>query len=212
MASQTAAHATGPTGKPKNCSTWAEYEEKGSSTTAALCHGGYFDNDYYDTCPSKNDCQLATIRKKHEPRLSSPPILNPARNSSTVLGQTPNVAQRVTPQPQYYPYPQPSLHPQKVPPAYSGLPTSIPARPASHPTSGYPHYQPVMPPADYPVAMQTPYGAPMHVGAEGAASPTFLPQSSEGTFSRLGKNVAQGMMSAAGWHVFSYMRYVDIFK
>jgi hypothetical protein len=52
--------ATGPTGKTKNCDTWAEYEPPMSSSFANLCNGGSFEGYRWQACPSRLECRNAT--------------------------------------------------------------------------------------------------------------------------------------------------------
>ena len=59
--------------------------------------------------------------------------------------------------------------------------------------------------------LRTPFVAPSeHYGGE--IVPTYLPDESENTWERMGKNMAQGMLAAAGWVLYNYCRNVDLFK
>jgi hypothetical protein len=63
---------------------------------------------------------------------------------------------------------------------------------------------------EWPMAMQTPYAAPMFLH-NGGISPTFLPSEEESVFCRLFKNLAQGWIASTGWHIWDYSRTVDLF-
>ena len=93
---------------------------------------------------------------------------------------------------------------------------SPPAQPnaanLNYPGVPYPMYvpTPVQPPQQFPQSMQTPFAAPIPFHAVGV-SPTFLPDEDEGIFSRLGKNIGQGMIPSTGWHIYDFARTVDMF-
>jgi hypothetical protein len=67
-----------------------------------------------------------------------------------------------------------------------------------------------VPAGTLPVALQTPYAAPMAHGY-GMVTPTFLPVRQEDVFPRLFSNIAQGMVGATGHHLLDYARVVDMF-
>lgn len=217
------------TGKMKNCGSkdgvpiWADYEE-GHSGSAALCNGGIFDNDSYDACPSRPECQRATEinRIEEEDRKRRLPVLstNGRLGSTQIVGATP-AAQRSAMNPT-----EPA-DPTRWRPTYDANRPTMPARSTQLPQQpqqqyydtryrereqSYPHYapQPVMPPQQFPMAMQTPYAAPVPFHA-GGISPTFLPDRDESLPLRLLKNVGQGAIASTGWHVFDFARTVDFF-
>lgn len=187
----------GPYGQPKNCRSWAEWEPPGSSPTATLCHGrGRHEGHWYDPCPSRFSCKVATEKKQQEEREERArtrlTVLNPAKpyNAQPVVS-TPNFRSNATPtvatlpQKREYPY-----HAAAV-----GHHTPIP----------------VVPPQEFPVAMQVPYvHNPVVQGL--AMSPTFLPTEGEGHIARIMKNAAQGALSGMAWHVFNYSFSVDLFQ
>ena len=196
---------TGPTKKKKNCNEWALFEPRHSSASAAMCNGGYYDGDRYPECPSKYDCKAATVKKEKGKRAL--PVMNPSRPFSTrTIGGTPNL---------------PKFE-RASPFAWTSLPTKNGEQvevdedetPWHYPYGQFPMAvvpPPVMPaPGQYPLAMQTPYArpTPTHMGG---ITPTFLPVGKHDIFSRLGKNIAQGMIGATGWHIFDFARTVDLF-
>lgn len=87
------------------------------------------------------------------------------------------------------------------------VPVSMPTRQASAPMTHQPS-QIVKPDETVSPALRTPYVMP---NPTLAVSPTFVPEDDEGIFSRLGKNIAQGMVNATGWHIFDFSRHVDMF-
>lgn len=197
----------GPTGRMKNCDSWAEYEAKGTSETAAMCHGGWFEDERFRECPSKYDCKKAT-EKKNKRHLALVPSMNPAKpyggsksgQGSTILGST---------EPMFAPY------------NFADLTTTVPTRKAEtastrKPTTLYPSQvpvdfpQPIQPPEVFPEVMRTPFVAPRPVPTQGI-TPTFLPVDGESRGGRLGKNILQGMIGAGGWHIYDFARSVDLF-
>jgi hypothetical protein len=196
----------GPTGKSKNCSTWADYEEKGSSRAAALCHGGMYDGDYYHPCRSRYDCQAATVREKTEDnrhRLRVVPERPDASRIGRILGSTPAAAAPRDPRE----YVRRAFDP--VTKALDTVPTThktLQSTPHSYDSRGVP----VIPPEHYPAPMQTPYISP-HPHA-GYMTPTFLPDSAEEIFPRLASNILQGFVGAMGWQILDYARHVDLFR
>jgi hypothetical protein len=216
------------TGKMKNCGTFAEWEE-GHSGSAAMCNGGIYDGDSYDVCPSRGECQRAMVRQAEQPDNRYLPVMGNGRTQ--IVGQTP--AARPA-QPAGQPGPMQQWRPPYADSyeRYMGAPTTIPARTSSggglaparpaqpaaqpgqinYPTSPYPMYvpTPIQPPQQFPQAMQTPFAAPVPFHA-GGVTPTFLPEDGEGIFTRLGKNIGQGMIGSFGWQVFDFARNVDMF-
>lgn len=184
----------GPTGKKKNCNSWAEYEEKGSSPTAKLCHGGMFQGHWENPCPSRYDCAKATreavIRKRR--RL---PVMNPSYRTK--------------------PRPQPRVvmsSEVELPNSISRLPTykryeAGRKRPESYIDGGP---IPVVPPDEYPEVMKTPFAVSDHP-ASPPLTPVFLPDTRQEVLPRLLLNMVQGALGAGAQHVMEYTRYVDIF-
>lgn len=207
------------TGKPKNCGTWAEYED-GHTGSASMCNGGIYDGDFYSACPSRTECMESTLAsRRHLPMMNQPQT-----GGTRVMGATPmaRMGQQVQ-----------SVR-QQAPAAFSwqdfyrtcrDSPTTIPARQTPVPqgqitrpvpnqpaTYGYmgPYPTPVHPPQQYPQSMQTQFAAPIPFHA-GGITPTFLPEDDESIVSRLFKNIGQGMIGSSGWHVFDLARTVDFF-
>lgn len=60
MPTTTRGELIGPTGKRKNCETWADYEPSGKSEFANLCNGGWCEGDFWEPCSSRLDCRKAT--------------------------------------------------------------------------------------------------------------------------------------------------------
>jgi hypothetical protein len=207
------------TGKMKNCGVWAAYEE-GFSGSAAMCNGGLYDGDSYEACPSRNDCFRATKEKEDSGRRHLPVNMGRPLGATQIIGQTP--AARPS---------QPGTRPRAAwEDAYERWrgtpPTSLPARtsgmapaqPAggggslNYPSSPYPAYvpTPIQPPQQFPPSMQTPFAAPVPFHA-GGITPTFLPVGDESIWTRLGKNIGQGMVGSFGWQIFDFARTVDMF-
>lgn len=202
------------TGRMKNCGTFAEYEG-GNSGEAAMCNGGIYDGDTYDSCPSREPCRQATVqlRPKHAPA--------PERNYGTqVVGRTATASPPQTGWRQVDNMINQSVQSTRWASPATTLPAAKPggAAPGAQPGMvsyngvPYPAYvpTPVQPPPQFPPAMQTPFAAPIPFHA-GGVSPTFLPEQGGGVFKRLGKNIGQGLIASTGWHVFDFARNVDMF-
>lgn len=212
------------TGKMKNCAegTYADYEE-GHTGGAALCNGGVYDRDSYDACPSRPECMRAT-EVKEASRRSLPIYMGNSRLGATqIVGQTPAATPSAVP-----------INPTSPNQGYrpgGAYPTSMAARttPAGQqqqqiqqhqaqpgmmgfPHTPYPVYvpQPVQPPNNFPMVMQTPFAAPVPFHA-GGISPTFLPDDDEPILLRLLKNMTQGAVASSGWHMFDLARSTDWF-
>ncbi len=186
------AEERGPTGKRKNCDTWAEYEEKGTSKDAALCHGGMWEGMWHQPCPSRYDCAKATHKAQIEKKRRLP-LMNPTGVS------------------QYRPR---VLMSTELPESLSRLPTykrhekkDKEDQPRSYIAGGP---IPVQPPDDYPDVMRTPYAFAEHPAAP-PLTPVFLPESDREVLPRLMLNMVQGALGAGAQHVMEYTRYVDIF-
>ena len=224
----------GPTDQLMNCKTWAHYESPGSTPTASLCSGGKHEGLFYDECPSMADCKAATLRandgcsldgRRYQQSTRNLPVINNRERpfgsqllQGTSFGRQPPPPQQQQPQQQ-----------QQVPNNLfrqwnfdQNLPTNIKQAQGTPPNQARqalvtpmqlnsPVPFPVQPPQEWPRSMHTPYVAPSGYQG-GGITPTFLPEPGEGTPARLAKNIAQGMLGSAGWHIFDYMRSVDIFK
>ena len=191
-------------GKMKNCSDWAQYEMRGTSSTATLCHGGRFEGKLYQPCPARYECQHATMAKTRSDGqpVRSLPVMNPTgiQQLRPIVSQTPVSQQQA-----------PTFRPMTF-----GGPTTLPASaPRALQSRAFPGEstfpQPIVPPEDYPASMRTPYASATHVYG-GGTSPTFLPRDGENVFDRLIKNIVQGALAACGWHIFDYARSVDLFR
>lgn len=192
----------GPTGKTKNCTVWADYEEKGSSAAAALCHGGIYEGRLHHPCRSRYDCQAETVRRKAEDKhhlrvvQDRPDISRLGR----ILGSSPAASK----DPREY-----------VRGAFDPVTKALETLPTTHKTLR-PQYatelrgEPVTPPEHYPAPMQTPYISPHH--AAGYMTPTFLPETAEDILPRLAANILQGFVGAAGWQILDFARHVDLFR
>ena len=194
---QTGLQSPGETGKLKNCTSWAEYEMPNASSTAVLCNGGgRYNGNWYNRCPSADDCRAATYRrddtKTHLPLHRERPF---GGSGSSVVASTPGLMQR------------PDLFDRWG----SRLPATIPAARTTTALDprGSPYPGPIIPPQDYPAGMRTPYVTPSRTG--GGITPTFLPGEEEGIFERLAKNIGQGLIGATGWHIFEMAQSVDFF-
>lgn len=208
-------------GSKKNCGSWAQWEP-GSSGGGAMCNGGWSGGFWYEPCPVRTECKVATD-KKHLP------VYTERRGGTAVLASSP-ASRRFTeaPAPQREAPLDPAAEFRKNHEAYlsrlqatapqaGGLrritpQQSQPQPPGqqymSHQGNGLPY--PIQPPPTFPQQMQTPYAAPLPT--TGSQTPTWLPQQEENPFGRLGKNVAQGMLGSFGWHVFDFVRNVDLFS
>lgn len=209
------------TGRMKNCQEYAEWEE-GHSGESAMCNGGIFDGDTYDPCPSREPCRAATQNKYHLDVVgnrgyapsnrtqivgNTRPTASPSENGWRLASRAIEAGKRL--------YSAPTTMAAAGGPAQSaGMARPSQPQPgqAHYPGVPYPMYvpTPVQPPQQFPQAMQTPFAAPIPFHA-GGVSPTFLPDQDEGILSRLGKNIGQGMIASAGWHIFDFARNVDMF-
>lgn len=219
MQVQTGLTVIGPTGKQKNCRSWAEFEEPRKSVpnvpnTANLCNGGWFKGDYYEECAAKFECAQETRAKAEGRRylpLHQPQTHQERPFGSQLLATTPNLSDMLK-QDRW----QPSL-PASMPKSYvqqtqNGQQQR--ANPGQVPTPfqvPHPLPYPVQPPSDWPKAMQTPYAGPVPVMGGGGITPTFLPVQDEDPFARLIRNVANGLVGSTGWHIFDFSRSVDLF-
>lgn len=193
------AQKEGPSGRMKNCDTWAEYEDVGTSETARLCSGGIFQGERFTECPSRTDCLAATRRlaAAQEERRGGVYTAQGKPFGSTVLASS--MVRRDGPRNGGQPY------------SWEPLPTSIPTnRVQQQATVTGPIA--ATPPTTNPVSMQTPYVVPATVQPGGSVSPTFLPVGNENAWGRLCKNVAQGWMNSTGWHIFDLSRSIDFFR
>jgi hypothetical protein len=207
---QTGRVSKSPTGTWKNCNSWAEYETPGSSETAKMCNGGWFQGDNYDPCESINTCRSATIAKQNSERRHLPVYqsTNPERPffGSRTIAATPNLSDGLQGWPRF------GQLPTTMPKASVQTSMGRPTVPMPSPMQvGVQLPYPVKPPAEWPSAMHTAYAGPVPV-QHGGVTPTFLPQEGEGVFERLGKNVAQGLVGSTGWHIFDFARTVDLFR
>lgn len=180
----------GPTGHVKNCNAWAAYEEKDSpDSTKTLCHGGRYNGDWWQPCPSKADCKAATEAARMVD------AGRPVTHLPVVQGQSP-FARSVTP-----------MSTTRIPTAMSSFrPTvasAVPQPQYAHP--GMP--VPVQPPETYPASMRSTYAA----GGMHGPSPVFIPRAGEGVMARLGKNMVQGAFGALGFHIMGMAQSVDFF-
>lgn len=177
-------------GKTMNCTSWGSYEIPGSSSSAALCHGGRFEGERWDTCQARHDCKQATIARATQ---------SDGYRHLTVI----------QPEPLRPTSPGISYQPREE------APSSVPARVSQEREwreRGYTAQlpQPVLPPSSFPAAMRTPFvSAGEFAGA--LMSPTFLPDDGEEMVSRLGKNMTQGVLAAIAWQAFNFLRSIDIF-
>jgi hypothetical protein len=189
---ETNAHAIGETGHRKNCDQWALYEEPRSSPTANLCHGGFYGNEWHGPCASMTDCRLHTIRKKNQETNQRPFTTR----GSTVVASTQRPPSATNP-----------WHPNREIPATS--PQAIGNSTALAKYQELRSKTATTPPDTVPYVMRTPYVTP--VASHGEMTPTFLPMEGEGIIQRLFKNMAQGAVGSAGWHVYDLARSTDWF-
>lgn len=214
---QTGYAVMGPTGRKKNCTSWAEYETPQSTTTANMCNGGWFSGDYYNECEAKADCLADTLRKnggktadgkRYLPTVQGSYTNNEkpfGRPGSQIVGGTTNLADQLRGWGSWTPsmpstIPKASVDPLTKPSVSMPTPMQVPI----------PLPYPVQPPAEWPKAMQTPYAGPTSAMA-GGITPTFLPQQGDSIAGRLMRNIIQGWIGSAGWHTFDYARSVDMF-
>ncbi len=184
---------TGPTGKLKNCDTWAQYEPPtAATTTKALCNGGNYQGEHQAPCPSRYDC-VAVTPNFDDGRIR-PPLFNPTSVQTLATTPTSFGGPRV-----------PVSMPQNS--RYGQQPVPQVQQPLFHPGYGP---VPVQPPEHYPARMQSPYvqspTAPMGI------TPTFLPMDNEHIATRIAKNAFQGSIGAIGWHIFSMAQSLDFWR
>lgn len=210
-------------GKKKNCGTWAKWTN-GQTGDAAMCNGGHYEGDYYEVCPARRECRNMTEMDDGRTHL---PIMNPDRpfGGTRILASSPAANQQGQQQGQQQQGQRPFMEGYEK--WLSGLSTtqratigqqqqqgamSRQAQPVQNQQPNFHHFpHPIMPPENFPQAMQTPYAAPIPHHA-GGITPTFLPEEDGNIWMRLGKNVAQGMIGSTGWHVFDFARNVDLFR
>lgn len=196
-----------PRGTTKNCTDWAQYELPGSSATATLCHGGNYDGEVFNVCPSRDECRLATLRPKPQSTVLASTSgvrggwARPASSTGTTV-HSPTLPARQAPA---------AARPANLPTPW--VPPNMPAtRPAGSLAAEY--YRrveaPVVPPTTLPVVMQTPYAQQSHSPA-GSMTPTFIPRDDESIPMRLAKNITQGALGSAGWHLYSLANSIDFF-
>jgi len=216
MQTQTGDTMIGPAGKPKNCRSWAEYEEprksqQGIPNTANLCNGGWYKSEFYEPCASITECKTETMAaqgKRFLPTYGSQTHA-PRPMGSQLLATTPNLsemirADRWSPMPATMPKSyvvQPGQQNQQQRPM-QGVPTPFMVNQA------LPY--PVQPPPEWPIAMQSAYVGPSPV-MTGGITPTFLPAPGEHPFARLARNMANGVVGALGWQTFDLARSIDMF-
>lgn len=195
---QTGAQQRSPIpGKMQNCTEFGEYEPPSSPLPGkALCQGGFFEGEWYNPCPVREECRANVIAKKQA--------------TINEMQQKTNERKLVNP------FTIPSLR-------GPGLPTQHPqARTAEQVKAGLnaavdaaqrtvdAHTPRVVQPAkDAPPGMRTPFAAVAQTFGE--VSPTFLPQEGESIWDRLWKNIVQGLISTIGWHIYNMARVIDFF-
>lgn len=197
-------------GKNQNCQEFATFEPLGSSSSAALCHGGKYQERYFNPCPVRAECKQATTQRAQDQHRHLP-ILNPAGVpiASQNLSQSWERAQQAR-QLAAAPPISPRAPIFRAPTFSSTIPAATaPQGPRYDQPTTFP--TPIIPPDHFPEAMRTPYASATPVYG-GGTSPTFLPGSGENVFERLTKNMVQGALSAAGWHIFDFTRAVDLFR
>jgi hypothetical protein len=188
-------------GKEQNCTTFGMYEPAAETTrTRNLCHGGWYEASWYEPCPVRSECYVATSSKKR-----TLPVVNSVAPAKAVAQEGfvrlpafrgPNFSG------------MPTQHPQATTPrdAVRAKVAEV-MESALHGAEAYvPHV--VSPGVDAPPGMRTPF-----VGtAETAASPTFIPREGQSTFERLFFNILQAIIAAIGYQVWSFARSIDIFS
>lgn len=224
-------------GKRHNCNEYGSWEPYGSSASAALCHGGRWEGDSYSQCPVMDACKRDTLSAKNDGRRHLPVMTSrPSTVSSPagVIAGTPrfqHAAQREVSSYRHagYGYPQNTgtkapAQQQQQPTPESFTPRIIDPlldrdkfgavvdrlRQVRDKLETTPEGARSVSAGALPVALQTPYAAPMAHGY-GMVTPTFLPVRQEDVFPRLFSNIAQGMVGATGHHLLDYARVVDMF-
>ncbi len=183
----------------KNCADhYGQYEEPFSSEGANLCNGGIFEGDLKSPCPQRVSCKIATaqaaVQQRVQPANSLPIWSQPRGGSfggSRTIAATPNVGPAAT---QDYGGWRPTQ-----------IPSSVPQKPMSV-------YAKAVTPVEAHPNLQTPYIAPQPTAPGGVQSPAFLPAEDESIFTRLGKNIMQGWVTATGWQIFMAGSSMDLFK
>lgn len=194
----------GPTGKQKNCTTWADYEEPGTETSK-LCNGGVYEGKHWWPCSSRYDCKSATLQAQAAAQnvyqIRTPSNPQPSPTAITTRLPTANAS----------PQGSPAAALAGRPPGYQ-VPAPQPVMPPPVPLHAAPMSpMPIVPPQAYPQAMQAPHVFhPQGHGMMGV-TPTFLPGEGENVWGRLGKNIGQGMIGSFGYQIWSLASAVDFF-
>lgn len=178
---------TGPTGKPVNCDTWADYTSEGQES--ALCNGGYYEGDHWAPCPSRGDCKRDTLREN-----SLTPLTNKygARYGS---GYTPPPPLKRPGAETRYPGVQ-----RTGASAYTSAPTSLPTK--QRPKT----YDQIVDPEGL---ADTEYLNTPHI-AQKDASPVWLPREGDSLMKTVAATVAQGSLFSLSQVVGAYARTVDL--
>jgi hypothetical protein len=186
-------------GKLQNCGEFGTYEPAMSTKAyQVLCHGGHYQGEYYLPCPVRDQCRIATLRKKDQPS----PAAQPAQQQTQQPWRGPG-----------FKIPDLGRLPTQMPPNAAQAAAQAKARvgaavDAAAAAAGPQWPGTVIPPKDAPPGMRTP-----HIGTSftGDVSPTFLPEEGQSTFERLLLNILQGLIAAIGWHIWNFCRSVDLF-
>jgi hypothetical protein len=202
----------------QNCHEFGTYEPPGSHREfRTLCHGGYYNGDYYEVCPVRDKCRDFSINKRQLPVYNNP--VEAARSQATRESQpvrtvNPNYRVSAFEPPNYYQIP--TVMPagaQPIPGTTQPPPNAAqPPRPAQQAAQAAQQQWPnfFKPPQSNPKGMRTPF---LHDPFVAGVSPSFLPneETGETTFERLLLNIIQGIFASIAWHIWSFLRTIDLF-
>lgn len=221
-------------GKLQNCATFGTFvPETDRDPSKAMCHGGVYEGDFYQACPVKVECKthtlLANIRpkpKEEEKRkeLTLADLINTRTLTKEEKQQRVNpfvLPPLQVPRLEDLPTQQGTTQPVITPaPAAQPQHTVVPAAVANNITQRINNLNTMLE-SIWPVVMQAPPNPATHATSTPFASyvppgpeisPTFMPHSEESTWSRLLRNVVQGVIAAIGWHLYNGSRSMDFFS
>lgn len=232
----------GPTNLGVNCRSWAQYEAPGSTDSASLCNGGWFDGREFSECPSKEDCKAQTLRNNNGRSMDGRQYqqVSSYQNQNNRQLQVINNRERPYGSAQFVQGTsarQQVMQQQPARPQFTfremdlgePLPVSIrqnqnQLRQPQQQQRQEPPKQPLVSPMQLNVPVPFPVQPPMEwpramqtqyvapTLQASGATPTFLPADGESIPARLAKNIAQGCVGASGWHIFSMAQSIDMFR
>jgi hypothetical protein len=220
-------------GKKQNCGAFGTYlSDKSEDTAKAMCHGGLYCNEMYVKCPVQDECRAVTEKARLPIAPTAAASRGPAADVvSAALRQAAEAVQAVTlpsfrvgnfgmptetqmpraQEPQPATAPRPTVVGQVLNAAAQQVKSAMPSTPelSAQVRANGQFPSAYVPLKDALPAMRSAFAAPHP--SNGELSPTFLPNEGESTWSRLLKNILQGMLAALGWVLWNYARTIDLF-